>query len=994
MAASQARFMSTRTLLPPTLIRAPCGSHLASSPSALQPFRPLFFRKLGEGLCSWGLAQNTVVCPSNDVTRPPKRRPRRGNPCPAVAAQEAPQTSKPRFDGSVFGEEYSWAGGKEVGPFLERGPRGRGSAGAKFEVQRRRWEGVTTLRAEARRAVLEVGVTAEGEGLRERKLGRLQKLLEVEMVGEGEDEEESGGPTLAEAFTLAQRRVSEEAPGLREEVTGQSQKGRGLRGGVRQKSGKSSTAEKEWSQERRKGPHQQLQEKVASTMPPVSLTEEQPADGTERGALLGARDNPAIVKKNRALLEASLAERLDIDLGVEEDIEGALDRDLAALFTVTAARGESGPLGGPSDSGSLLGGKVRRPMESLEELSADRGSGRKNFGPSVQHRPSRTLGEGSSPQTLTSFLKGGWVSKQREPSTEQNESEPTPRGWFSEPDEPPQDSSAALDPLLDVLEDASAAKARISTPLHQRTYKTQHVLKRRQQKALSASDEDEALLRQPWEVKEPRPETGLPVGLELFADDRVTSPEVRVEAFEPKHDKKPGGARQWQPNKRRLYYAQKFADRWGGGDTPAVETPPKAAEISGGKMEKRPVEENHFLFPPLPRPVPHEIVNRKKVETMPVGSFRSVPPKQRKVLPIREAAGISRGLGGRLVVPDTGSSAVTSEMREEARRDVLQRLLVAAEGDVNHVLDEVASLLHSKDVTFLLHELSTRGNTNRALDVLRWAEKAPRKLSRLRPGAAAYATVLQGLVREGDAKRAADFAIFTRARGIPPGKKLWGLLLTALAGQGEHGKVWEVLDRMQKRGQNLDGRAWRGLISTCARGDKRLAKKLVSRVMELADRGEVKLTRFDYEEIVGACSGAGLLDEALTLVETMETEGFRVGADVYGKVMCTMSKAGQHSEVLEMYRRACQESQGSIYVHNAAIRSVCCLGRQLEAREVVQRMLVSGIRPDVVTYNTIISSLSRSHRQEEALEVLEEMQQQGCQPTPLTFKALGSGREP
>lgn len=310
------------------------------------------------------------------------------------------------------------------------------------------------------------------------------------------------------------------------------------------------------------------------------------------------------------------------------------------------------------------------------------------------------------------------------------------------------------------------------------------------------------------------------------------------------------------------------------------------------------------------------------------------------------------------------------------------------------VLDEGASSLHSKDVTFLLYELSTRGATNRALEVLRWAEKAPKRLARLRPGTAAYAIVLQGLVREGDAKAAEDFAVFTRARGKPPGAELCGLLLTGLAGQGEHGKVWEVLDRLQKRGASLDGRAWRGLISACARGDKRLLGKLVGRVMELAGQGEVKLTRFDYEEIVGACSGAGLLDEALTLVETMEAEGFRIGADVYGKVMCAMSKAGQHNQVLDLYRRACQETQGSIYVHNAAIRSLCHLGRQLEAREVVQRMLVSGIKPDVVTYNTIIGSLSRLRRREEALEVLEEMQKQGCQPTPLSFKALGSGREP
>lgn len=310
------------------------------------------------------------------------------------------------------------------------------------------------------------------------------------------------------------------------------------------------------------------------------------------------------------------------------------------------------------------------------------------------------------------------------------------------------------------------------------------------------------------------------------------------------------------------------------------------------------------------------------------------------------------------------------------------------------VLNEVASSLHGKDVSFLLHELSTRGATNRALEVLHWAEKAPRRPLRVRPGTEAYATVLGGLVREGDAKAAADFAIFTRARGKQPGAELWGTLLSGLARQGGDAKVREILDRMQKRGESLDGRGWRGLISAYARGNQRTElAKLVRTALDLAGRGEVMLTRLDYEGMAAAYAVAGLAEESLNLVETMEMKGFSVSVEVYGKVMCALSKAGLHSEVLELYRKACQESQVSIYMDNAAIRSLCQLGRQSEARELLQRMLVSGAVPDVISYNTIIGSLSRAQRQDEALEVFYHMKERGCQPTPLTYKVLGSGQE-
>lgn len=687
MAARQASLKNASTLLPPTPIEHSCNSSLASSPTV----KTAFFYKPGRGHRVGGLALNTVVCAANDGSRPQRWRSRRGNPCSAVAAPEAPQTSsKPLFDSSVLEEEYGWVSELDGGAFLDGSSRGSDSRGGKSDLQRRRWELVTALGAEARRAVLEVGDAAEAGEVREGKLGRLQKLLEVESVGEEENREDSGGVTLAEAFTLDHGGVLGEVPDSRDEAVRPSQEGRGG-----QKVGTPSTPDKARSQRSQKVPRALIWEGVRFGKPSVKPRAEQPANGAKQGALLVKGGSLVGEEKNEALPGTNMTESFDVDLGVEEDIEVGLESDLATLFAGTGNEAESGPLGGSSESVLLPRGAVPTSTDPLEVAPAFQQPGKINLVTSLQYQTSETFVRGSSPRTLTSTLKTGSIRKQREPSTNQKGSEPSiSGGLFSEglrtTIEPLQEPSAVFDPLLDVLEDASGAKALASIPLHQRTSKTQHVLKRRQQKALLASDEDETMLRQPWEVEEVRPKTGPPIGLELFADDRRTSSEVRARAFEPKHDKTPGGGKQWQPNKRRLYYAQKFANRWGGGETPEVENPPKEVEVLGGDVEKPPVEENHFLFPPLPRPVPHEIVNRKKVETMPVGSFRSVPPKQRKVLSMREAAAVSRGLGGRLVVPGMGSSEVTLEMREDARRGVLQQLLAATEGGLAQVREGVS----------------------------------------------------------------------------------------------------------------------------------------------------------------------------------------------------------------------------------------------------------------------------------------------------------------
>jgi pentatricopeptide repeat protein len=236
---------------------------------------------------------------------------------------------------------------------------------------------------------------------------------------------------------------------------------------------------------------------------------------------------------------------------------------------------------------------------------------------------------------------------------------------------------------------------------------------------------------------------------------------------------------------------------------------------------------------------------------------------------------------------------------------------------------------------------------------------------------------------------AADLTVFSSARGIQPGGELCGLLLAGVAKKGDHSTVLELLDRMEMQGSAVDGRGWSALIRSCAR-KKQLAEmgRLVGRVKEFVDRDEVKLTGLDYEEILGAVSGAGLVSEALDLVRLMEGEGFHVGAHVRESVMWAFSKAGQHNQALELYGG---ESQPSLYLHNLAIRSLCHLGRYADAKDLLRHMMGTTTKPDIISHNTLIGSLCMAQQRNEALAVLREMQEHGCCPTPTTFKALGSG---
>lgn len=140
---------------------------------------------------------------------------------------------------------------------------------------------------------------------------------------------------------------------------------------------------------------------------------------------------------------------------------------------------------------------------------------------------------------------------------------------------------------------------------------------------------------------------------------------------------------------------------------------------------------------------------------------------------------------------------------------------------------------------------------------------------------------------------AADLAVFLSARRTQPDGELCGLLLAGVAEKGDHPTFLELLKWMEMQGSAVDGRGWSALIRSCAR-KKQLAEmgRLVGRVKELVIRDEVKLIGLDYEEILGAVSGAGLVSEALDLERLMEGKRVPCGRPREGKRHVGVFKSG------------------------------------------------------------------------------------------------------
>jgi hypothetical protein len=690
----------------------------------------LFSHSKGRFLSSEAVSQVQVSCASREFLGPQKGPMRKGRACSAVAAPFAPRTSaKPLLDDADSGDATNFDGEEnDVRGVASSRFNGRlanaqlGRLGAPADIQDHRWEAMTNLRADAKQGSSEAGAGQVQPG----RLGRLQKLLEME---EGEM---PGGQSLSDPSGRVQsgqrlwslRRELEWEPECGHDGSSRREDRSGL---GRQKGAQNGSWQREdWPNSGRQdggqgGPpgkkknRSSLGRREGSMVAGDTgarrlqiLSEPKPSGRTKAGTAMEAPELTAVKAPPEtwgdSLGEGIGVEQLQIDLGVEEDIAGALDDDLAAL----SSRQDEDPGREGADSeffprskGGRGNDSSRGGAESAFWLRDRRAEGRsrgiapfkrhsvqQDISASILGSPPSASGRASALPHITGHPLASIDSRHKQQSKhkERAESKPAPSD-STPPSVPNSQTTSALDSLLDVLEDTSSSDASDTTPLNQRAFKTQYSLRVRQQKALSGTVEDETLLRRPWEVEETWP-AGPPVGLELLATARTTSPEVRERVFEPRHTKRGGP---WQPSKLKQFYMRKnleqrrlYGEEDGSKASAETESVGREGDLGKGERREEPTADP-FLFPPLPRPIPHEIVKRRKLRPEPPGKFFSVPPKQRGVLPLREAASVSRGLGRGLVNPELGTSRVTVEMRAEGRRGVLSRLLVVEEGEIGKV---------------------------------------------------------------------------------------------------------------------------------------------------------------------------------------------------------------------------------------------------------------------------------------------------------------------
>ncbi|KAJ6978518.1 hypothetical protein NC653_026821 [Populus alba x Populus x berolinensis] len=254
----------------------------------------------------------------------------------------------------------------------------------------------------------------------------------------------------------------------------------------------------------------------------------------------------------------------------------------------------------------------------------------------------------------------------------------------------------------------------------------------------------------------------------------------------------------------------------------------------------------------------------------------------------------------------------------------------------------------------------------------------------------------------------------------------WNNFLSHLIRVNEIHRFWMVYREMVSYGYMENSGIWPNVVTfnmmvdgACKMGDMDLALKLV-RKMEIMSGGSSKPNSVTYNSLIdGFCkiggitvaeelrnemmkidiepnvrtyatmiegySRAGCLEEALRLCDEMVERGLLPNSVVYNSILHWLYMEGDVDGVF------LKITSLKMHFHNILINFLCKSNKFAAARQLLARMYVHGLVPDVVTFGTLIDGHCKEGNIESAVQVYDKMVKGEEKPNLLIYNSIING---
>ena len=125
---------------------------------------------------------------------------------------------------------------------------------------------------------------------------------------------------------------------------------------------------------------------------------------------------------------------------------------------------------------------------------------------------------------------------------------------------------------------------------------------------------------------------------------------------------------------------------------------------------------------------------------------------------------------------------------------------------------------------------------------------------------------------------------------------------------------------------------------------------------------------------------------AVSILETMRSDGLSPDCKTYSAAMSACEKVGKWENALELFREMQSHGIHPDAISYSAAIAACDKGHQWErALTLLDEMPSAGVEPDDITYASAICACARGGQWQKAIEMLDETRKQGLRPNLIAY---------
>ena len=215
-----------------------------------------------------------------------------------------------------------------------------------------------------------------------------------------------------------------------------------------------------------------------------------------------------------------------------------------------------------------------------------------------------------------------------------------------------------------------------------------------------------------------------------------------------------------------------------------------------------------------------------------------------------------------------------------------------------------------------------------------------------------------------------------RQEGGRPAKDLvsYNTVIAALDNAGRSDEAFEVFNAMKQAGIKPDKFTFTSLIKSCE-----LPIDMQELLYDMKDKG-VKPDIVTYNTMIRTLCDRLQWYEAKEMITDMESSGVDPNSMTYGFLMTGLVKAGKYTACLSLFESACADYRTlplteNLHLYTTAISAAASLQNYEKAFDLVDRMKVAGVRPNIKTMSALMGACLSSDMTSLAVEVYKKIEE-------------------